>query len=353
MTLPIVAVTGLNRGENPQPGYAVVRSLRRVHPEMTIIGLVYDAMESGIFADDGPDWSYTVPYPTAGTQALLERLDFIRTRHPIDILIPNLDAEIEPLIRLEAPLAERGIKTFLPTLDSFRARSKSNLRKLCQSCDCETPGCEQAFDFAETEAAAEEIGYPVMLKGQFYDAHRAGDEAELSKAFREITRVWGVPVLIQECIAGGEINVMGLGDGDGNVASLCCVRKMIVSSKGKGLAAVTLREPRLEEITRRIVMHLKWRGPFELELMHDESSDVFHIIEMNPRFPAWVDFPSALGLNYPSQIVSLLTEGTMGPTVEIPPGRFFLRHQTELIGSMDELAALMTEGIWQSHRSRA
>jgi len=353
MTKPTIAVTGLNRGENPQPGYAVVHSLRRAYPGITILGLIYDAMESGIFAEDGPDCSFTIPYPTAGTPALLERLDFILERHPIDILIPSLDAEIEPLIRAESQLASRGIRTFLPSLDAFRARAKSSLGKLCRECDCETPRSELTSEVDEASTAAEEIGYPVMIKGQYYDAHRVKNEAELSKAFHEISQIWGVPVLVQECIAGGEFNVLGVGDGRGGVTGLCCVRKMILSSKGKGLAAVTLREPRLEEITLRMIKHLNWRGPFELELMHDEESDIFHIIEMNPRFPAWVDFPSSFGVNFPAQVVSLITKGTFEPMPEVPAGRFFLRHQTELFGSMDEIAQLMTEGVWKRTRSQA
>ena len=37
-----VAITGLQRGDNPQPGAAIVRSLRRTL-EVEIVGLVYDA----------------------------------------------------------------------------------------------------------------------------------------------------------------------------------------------------------------------------------------------------------------------------------------------------------------------
>ena len=91
---------------------------------MTILGLIYDALESGVFAPEGPDWAYTLPYPTSGSAALLDRLDFILAKHRVQILIPTLDAEIEPLIRLHQELADRGVQTFLPTLDSFRAGPK-------------------------------------------------------------------------------------------------------------------------------------------------------------------------------------------------------------------------------------
>jgi carbamoyl-phosphate synthase large subunit len=257
------------------------------------------------------------------------------------------------VIRLEPELSARGVRSFLPTLESFRARAKPVLDKLCRACGCSTPRSEVARDLPEARRAAETLGFPVMVKGQFYDAQRVGNATELARAFAEIVQVWGLPVLIQECISGGEFNVLGVGDGRGGVTALCCVRKTILSSKGKGISAVVLREPRLVDIASRIVGHLQWRGPFELELIYDEPAGQFRIIEMNPRFPAWVDFPSALGLNFPAQIVALLTDGRLDRAPEVPAGRFFIRHQVEMIGSMEELAQLMTEGIWQANRSHS
>jgi carbamoyl-phosphate synthase large subunit len=47
MTYPIkVAVTGLHRGDNPQPGASVIRSLRRLYPDLGIVGLA--ARASGV-----------------------------------------------------------------------------------------------------------------------------------------------------------------------------------------------------------------------------------------------------------------------------------------------------------------
>ena len=347
MNTPMVAITGMNRGENPQPGYAVACSLRRKYPDMKIVGLIYDAMESGIFATDGPDWAYTIPYPTAGSKALLERLDFIKQRHDFSILIPTLDTEIELMIRLQPELESRGIQCFLPTLESFQNRAKSQLSKLCEACACQTPLTKLTRDLNEAKDAADAIEYPVMIKGQFYDARKVQNETELTSAFQETIHDWGTPVLVQESISGAELNVLGIGDGLGGVTGLCSVRKTILSSKGKGISAIIVQEPRLESIANRIIAELRWRGPFELEFIHDEISDAYMLIEMNPRFPAWVDFPSALGLNFPAQIISLLTQGNLEPFCPLSPGWFYLRHQVETIGSLSELSQLMTEGIWE------
>jgi len=352
MNPPIVAITGMNRGENPQPGYAVAGSLRRKYPDMKIVGLIYDAMESGIFATDGPDWAYTIPYPTAGAKALLDRLDFVKQRHDFSILIPTLDTEMELMIRLQSELDSRGIQCFLPTLESFQNRAKSQLPKLCEACGCQTPLTKLTRDLKEAKDAADAIEYPVIVKGQFYDAKKVQNESELTRAFQETIHDWGTPVLVQESISGAEMNVLGVGDGLGGVTGLCSIRKTILSSKGKGISAIIVQDPHLESITNRIIAKLSWRGPFELEFIHDELSDSYKLIEMNPRFPAWVDFPSALGLNFPAQIISLLTQGHSEPMKQLSPGWFYLRHQIETIGSLSQLSQLMTEGIWNKRENQ-
>ncbi len=45
----VVAVT-LHRGDSPQPVAAVITSLRRRYPELRIVGLSYDPMESSIYS---------------------------------------------------------------------------------------------------------------------------------------------------------------------------------------------------------------------------------------------------------------------------------------------------------------
>ena len=53
---PAIAVSGLHRGENPQPGAAVIASLRRRFPGLRLVGLSYDPLESGLYGQ-GADLS--------------------------------------------------------------------------------------------------------------------------------------------------------------------------------------------------------------------------------------------------------------------------------------------------------
>ena len=345
MNTPRIAVTGLHRGENPQPGASIIRSIRRRFPDAHITGLVYDALESGIYVDGGPDAVFTMPYPTSGVRPFLERLDEVLKHSPVDIFIPTLDAEVELLVHLEDELALRGLRTLMPDRMMLQRRAKNHLPKLAEESNVSVPDTEAVFDANAALRVAEQFGFPVMVKGQYYDAKLVHNPGELVDAVTSLLSQWGAPAIVQRCVSGTEFNAMGVGDGRGGMIGLCCVRKTIISDKGKGQGAITVRDCLLEGLAANLIAELKWRGPFEIEVMKDADSGEFLLIEINPRFPAWVDFPSSFGLNFPAALVEMIRNPAA--RVAVPPspaGHFYVRHFVEVHGQIDQLAALSSDG---------
>lgn len=340
----VIAVSGLNAGENPQPGPGIIRSLRRRYSNIRIVGLCYEAMESGIYAADGPDFVYRLPFPSAGVATLRARLDEILSEQLIDILIPTLDTELHGLLKLAEELADRDIRTLLPRADALRACRKADLPAVARRCGCRTPTSINAVDESGLLAAAEEIGFPLMVKGPYYGAYRVFDERTALERFASIIASWGGPVVVQQCIDGGEFNVMAVGDGDGGSSGMCAVRKTILSDRGKGFGGITVCDDVLEETATALIRALKWRGPLELEFIRDDTTDSFYLIEINPRFPAWVDFPSTFGHNLPALVVEQLMQGRMPRLPECPSGKFFIRHSVDLLGDISQLGELSTTG---------
>jgi carbamoyl-phosphate synthase large subunit len=342
-----IAVTGLHGGENPQPGVGIIRSLRRRFDNLTILGLVYDVLESGIYLADCADVVFELPYPSTGTDALLTRLDQIRAQYPIDMLIPTLDAEILPMIKLQDALTARGIKAVLPTEQAFTERNKSKLPELAAACECLTPRTRKAVDAQGVLAVMEEFTYPVMIKGQYYEAYKASSQQELLAYYSKIIASWGVPVLIQQFISGQEFNVMAVGDGHGDVAAFCAIRKMIRSKQGKGYGGIVMHDEELNQISQCLIQQLAWYGPLELEFVRDEASGKYYLLEINPRFPAWVDFPSTFGCNMPSLIVDELAYGGMQSLPACTPGMFYVRHSVDITGRVEDLGTLTSDGEWR------
>lgn len=340
-----IAVTGLHRGENPQPGAAVIASIRRRFPEIRIVGLSYDPLESSLYSKmgDHPDVAYLMPYPGAGPDALQERLEKVVKKEDISFIIPCLDLEIPNFIAISSKLHEWGIKCVLPSKSSLEDISKSNLYNFCHQFDISSPRTMSAVDLVSLEMVAEEIGYPVYVKGMFYEAHLANTQQELVEASGEISRVWGWPLLVQEAAAGEEYDVIGLGDGDGGTTKTCTVRKFQRSSIGKGFAGIVVEDPELERIVQRIIKKLKWNGPFELEFLKVPCKP-HTLLEVNPRFPAWVDFPSQIGCNLPARLAEDLLGVKQTPLQTCEAGQMFVRHCIDLIGEVGDLAEMASTG---------
>jgi carbamoyl-phosphate synthase large subunit len=88
----VIAVTALNAIDSPGPGVAVIRAIRECADfEARIIGLSYESLEPGIYMHDLVDKTYQIPYPSGGTNSLLNRLLNIHEKEHIDVIIPNFD----------------------------------------------------------------------------------------------------------------------------------------------------------------------------------------------------------------------------------------------------------------------
>lgn len=340
-----IAISGLHRGENPQPGAAVIASIRRRFPNIRIIGLSYDPLESSLYCNGGdhPDIAYLMPYPGAGPDALQERLETIIKKEDLAFIIPCLDLEIPNFIALSSKLREWGIQCILPKRSSLEAISKSNLYDFCHQLDISSPLTRMALDLPALEKIAEEIGYPVYVKGRFYEAHIANSLQELIESSGHISRVWGWPLLLQEAIIGEEYNIAGLGDGNGHIIKTCTVRKFQRSSIGKGFAGIVVDDPELTKIAKRIINKLQWSGPFELEFIKARGKP-HTLLEINPRFPAWIDFPSQIGCNLPARLLEDLIGAKQTPLRTCAAGQMFIRHCIDLVGDIADLAEMASTG---------
>ena len=337
-----IAVTGLNATDNPGPGVPVIRALRAACPDCRIIGLAYDALDPGLYLAGIADHAYLMPYPSAGADALAARLFAIHAEHPIDVLVPTLDAELPLWVRLRDDLASAGIATFLPTADSLAARSKDRLHELADR-GVSVPDSLILTSPEHISRIADELGYPVVVKGRFYDAYVAHTPHDVGHWFTKLASAWGLPVIVQKFVPGTEFDIVGVGDGLGGVIGSVAMRKMQLTDKGKAWGGVTVSDRRLDTFVRDTIRALSWRGPFELEVMRQDDGRGF-LIEINPRFPAWVYLSVGAGRNLPWAAVELALGRPVPPMPPAPPGVMFLRHSQDEVIPLAEYEAMTVRG---------
>jgi carbamoyl-phosphate synthase large subunit len=339
-----VALTGLNNTDNPGPGVPVIRGIRESEAfDSRIIGLAYENLEPAIYMEGVVDMTYQVPYPSEGSDVLVNRILEIHQKDPIDVLIPNFDAELYAFMRSEKILKEAGICTFLPTLEQFEERHKSNLPDFGEKYDLKVPFSKPISRIEEIEKLKDDFEFPVMVKGKFYDAYLAYNNEQVRMNYNKISAKWGLPVIIQEFIKGTEVNVVALGDGKGNTIGAVPMRKQYITDKGKAWSGITLDDPKMLELTRRIIKAMKWRGGMELELVKSHRNEFF-IIEINPRIPAWVYLAVGAGQNMPEALVKLALGMEVSPFESYEVGKMFIRYSYDLITNVKEFEKLSTHG---------
>ncbi len=339
-----VAVTGLNAIDNPGPGVPVIRALHEAESfDVRIIGLSYETLEPGIYMHDLIEKSYQIPFPSAGTEALLERIKYIHNIEKIDVIIPNFDAELYSFIKLQDRLKELGISTFLPELEQFEERQKINLNTFGEKYGLHVPKSEPVYTLNDIQSVMKNFDWPVLVKGKYYDAGIAYNFDQIALYFNKITAKWGLPAIIQEFIHGTEFNVAGLGDGKGTTIAAVPMRKQYITSKGKAWGGITITDEKLLELTDEFVAKTKWRGPFELELMKSKDK-TFFLLEINPRIPAWIYLAVGAGQNIPEALVRLALDEDVKPFKSYMPAKMFIRYSWDMIVDLKEFETISTFG---------
>lgn len=340
-----IAVTGLNAIDSPGPGLAIIRGLKDAHSfDVRIIGLSYEALEPGIYLHEYVDKTYQIPFPTAGQDVLFERLTYINEQEDINFLFPNFDAELYNFIKLRKSMEEvLGIKMVLPTLEQFEERHKVNLYEYGIKHEIKVPKAKVIYSTAEIPAAAALYGYPLVVKGKFYDAKVAYNNDQAAQHFNKISAQWGLPILVQEFIRGSEVNVCGIGDGKGNLLGAVPMRKLYITDKGKAWAGISLDNEELLKLTQNMVESTKWAGPFELEFVKTVD-DEYYLLEINPRFPAWCYLTVGAGQNQMEALVNLAMGKKVKPFKTYKVGTMFIRYSNDLIVDINEFEKISTVG---------
>ncbi len=339
-----IAVTALNAIDSPGPGVAVIRALKEsTFFEVRIIGLAYETMEPGIYMHDLVDRSYQVPLPSAGTESLLKRLTYIHQKEELHVIIPNFDSELYNFIRISEVLKTKmNILMLLPTLEQFDERSKPNLEAFGKKHGIRVPK-SKTINHPRELSFDKDLVYPLVIKGKFYEAQIVYSFDQAVAAFNRISSKWGLPVIVQEFVQGQEVNVTVLGDGKGNTIGAVPMRKQYITDKGKAWSGITIDDGNLLKLTQDLIRSTSWKGPMELEIIKTEA-DEYYLLEINPRFPAWVYLAVGSGQNHPEALVKMALGESVAPFAGYEVGKLFIRYSYDMIVDLALFEKISTLG---------
>lgn len=340
----IVAISALNNTDIPAPGVPFARGLKESELfDVRIIGLVYENLEPAIYLDGLCDRIFRIPHPSSEAVALIGRIEEINRQEKIDVLVPFFDEELIPFMNDVQLLENMNIHTLLPSVEQFKEREKHRLPEFGKKYGIKVPPSLNLNSLGEITAMEEKFDYPVMVKGQFYDAYLAGNKEQMKQGFLKISSKWGLPVIAQEFVAGTEINVVALGDGNGNTMAAVPMLKQYITEKGKAWGGITVEDEKLMQLTRSIIGQTKWRGGMELELIKTQAGE-YYLIEINPRIPAWVYLAVSAGQNIPDVFVKLALGIEVENLEEYKVGEMFVRYSYDQIVDPAKFKAISEKG---------
>ncbi len=329
-----IAISGLNNNDNPAPGIGVAKSL---HDEHSLIGLSYDPNEPGIYQGLF-EKVYLMPYPTLGYEEFKKRLLEIKKKSQIDFLIPNLDAELPLLIKYQKEFKELGIESYLPSLECFELRNKSKLASLAQKIGAKHPKTIEVASLDDLIYATKELGFPLMVKGNYYKAYKANTLDEAIEYYYKISNEWGFPLLVQEIVSGEEINFIGVANAQSLVAGIA-IKKLSTTELGKVWSAISIKNEKLLKLCQKFVEEVGWKGAFEFEAI--ATQDDIYLIEINPRFPAWLYFATSLGVNLPKILLDLAQNKKVETKLEYPLEKMYMRFVDEKVVDFSDFTKLL------------
>lgn len=339
----IIGVSGINAVDNPGPGVGVARALKEDKElNARIVGLAYDAMEPGVYMDWLMDKTYIVPYPSTSKDAMLQRLAYIKSSYGLDFIFPNLDAELPFYTRCREEIEAMGIKLFLPGPEQLRLRDKDKLGEVAANIGIDIPKTLIVNSYSDLMEGVKKLGLPVMVKGALYKAYRAYTSAQAGAYFNKITSEWGYPIIIQQPVSGEEMNVVGVGDGQGGLIGQVGIKKMWITELGKIWTGVTVKHQGMMQAAQDFVNYYKWKGPFELECIVDGST--VYLIEINPRFPAWSYFSTGVGVNLPANTVRKAFDMPPKGNGHYEAGKLYIRYTYETVKDLESFQGITIQG---------
>ena len=207
-------------------------------------------------------------------------------------------------INLAQPLADRGINIIGTDCASIeKAENRDSFEKILEELQIPQPKGRAVTKIEDGVAAAEEIGYPVLVRPSFVLGGRAmqivGNEEQLREYLKTAVEIdEDKPVLVDKYIQGKEVEVDAICDGRDVFVpgimelvertgvhsgdSISVYPSFSISNKVKGI---------ILQYAKKLGLGIGIKGLYNIQFIVDKNDDVF-IIEVNPRSSRTVPFLS-------------------------------------------------------------
>jgi carbamoyl-phosphate synthase large subunit len=289
-----IGITGVHAGCNRSPGLSVAKALRHSGC-YDIVAIDYDNLATGLFLPIFTDCE-VIPW-NAEPDKLYVEISKIHKKHNIDILFPCLNNDIIPFSDIASNLSLLGIHTLLPFKTSVNARNKIQLAHLAGQIGLRYPRTIVCYTEGDLEAALEQIGCPCVVKGPECGVFPVRSKELFDYHTTYCATSFDFPILVQEWMEGEEFSVFSLCDKSSAICVDATAKKIGIADDGESWMSVIVDGSEFMPYMIRMTEALDWIGPIEFDLLR--SGGEIYLLDVNPRFPSWIDGLAKAGCNAP------------------------------------------------------
>jgi D-aspartate ligase len=273
------------------------------------------------------------PDPHADPDGFLELLaevgDAIGRPAPV---FPTHDEPLNLIARGRDALGGRFLYPFPPWETLELVQSKRAQLERAEAAGVGVPGTRHPRSEADAAAAAEELGYPVLVKPsdpvEFKrrfrrQAFRCETREELAAAFG---RAEPFAPMVQELVPGGDDALYSVGSylgADGTALGVFCGRKLRQTPPGVGTCRVgeACWVPEVVDGGLRLLRAFGFNGLSQVEFKRDPRDGRYKLMEINPRLWQWHGLAAACGVDLPRIAYADLVGAPVPPAAMNGSGR--------------------------------
>ena len=234
-------------------------------------------------------------------------MNIIHLEKPLGVIV-SLGGQTA--VNLAQSLADRGVNIIGTDCAAIeKAENRDAFDALIRALHIPNPKGEAVTDIESGVAAAERIGYPVLVRPSFVLGGRAmeivANEEMLRRYLRNAVEIDEKrPVLIDRYIVGKEVEVDAICDGE--QVFLPGIMELVERTGVHSGDSISVYPPyslsqtvkdRIADYTEKLGLGIGIKGLFNIQFIVDKKGDVY-IIEVNPRASRSVPFLSkSTGVN--------------------------------------------------------
>ena len=272
--------------------------------------------------------SRTVVVPSVHEDAAGYAEALLGLADPHDVLMLTGMHSIEAVARQDDGFIS-GTRVAIPPWSTIeRADNTRALLELAAELGIPIPRTLNEDDFPSLHKLADEARFPVIVKlgveaglppEKRYDI--VNSHRELSVSIRRLRRYTPKP-LIQEVVNGPGVGFEALYDYDSRLVASFCHKRLreYPLSGGPSTFCESCHIPRVEELGRRILDHLKWIGLAMVEFKLDQETGEPVLLEINPRPWGSMALPIRAGVEFPWLAYQLARDGCLPVQPDYPDG---------------------------------